>query len=309
MSAWVMNAGGRAPASHGFSPALEGAHKAGGRLRWHGGIATVAVHGLLLLALLGTRSHAPLPKVATVPPSSMQWVAVRPLFEPSSWATPAAPTTRTTPAVVASLAAPPAIPVLPIPTIGMDVSPERHPSESQPVATALGSDVRPQVPLQPSGASPRVADVSGTTGSTTEAAPSAPTSVPAHSGVMATAVPPTQLLAAARSDPATAQDQPATVPANYQQCRDSQTARHYPALLRERGVQGLVRLRVKVDENGRAAEVLIANGSGFRLLDEAARRVAESCPYVPARRGDQRMVSWIDYAVRFALQPAAPGSL
>ncbi|MBB3195114.1 energy transducer TonB [Roseateles terrae] len=116
--------------------------------------------------------------------------------------------------------------------------------------------------------------------------------------IAATAAP-----SAARSALPDTSPQPASFPANHQQCQDTQTARFYPALLRDRGVQGLVRLRVKVDDNGRAAEVLIADGSGFRLLDEAARRVAESCPYVPAREGGQRVSSWIEYAVRFALSP------
>lgn len=97
---------------------------------------------------------------------------------------------------------------------------------------------------------------------------------------------------------------PAALPADHRLCSERQTARHYPAMLRERGIQGLVRLRVKVDADGRAAEVVVSGGSGWRLLDEAARRVAESCPYIPARRGDQRLVSWVEYPVRFALQPS-----
>lgn len=97
---------------------------------------------------------------------------------------------------------------------------------------------------------------------------------------------------------------PAALPADHRFCSERQTARHYPALLRERGIQGQVVLRVKVDTEGRASEVLISGGSGWRLLDEAARRVAESCPYIPARRGEQRLVSWVEYPVRFALQPS-----
>ncbi len=97
---------------------------------------------------------------------------------------------------------------------------------------------------------------------------------------------------------------PAELPADHRLCSERQTARHYPAMLRERGIQGLVRLRVKVDADGRAAEVVVSGGSGWRLLDEAARRVAASCPYIPARRGDQRLVSWVEYPVRFALQPS-----
>jgi len=97
---------------------------------------------------------------------------------------------------------------------------------------------------------------------------------------------------------------PAALPADHRVCSERQTARHYPALLRERGIQGRVVLRVKVDAEGRASEVVISGGSGWRLLDEAARRVAESCPYIPARRGEQRLVSWVEYPVRFALQPS-----
>ncbi|WP_343638558.1 energy transducer TonB [Roseateles sp.] len=97
---------------------------------------------------------------------------------------------------------------------------------------------------------------------------------------------------------------PAALPADHRVCSERQTARHYPALLRERGIQGRVVLRVKVDVEGRASEVVISGGSGWRLLDEAARRVAESCPYIPARRGEQRLVSWVEYPVRFALQPS-----
>jgi len=88
-------------------------------------------------------------------------------------------------------------------------------------------------------------------------------------------------------------------------CTEQQLARHYPSLLRERGIEGQVMLRVKVDEQGHAAEVQVQGGSGWRLLDEAAQRLALGCPYVPARRGGQTLSSWVEYPVRFALN--APG--
>jgi len=105
---------------------------------------------------------------------------------------------------------------------------------------------------------------------------------------------------AALSAPA---DQAAHPPARA--CTEQALARHYPPLLRERGIEGQVLLRVKVDEHGRAAEVHVQGGSGWRLLDEAALRLAQSCPYMPARRGDQTLSSWVEYPVRFAL--SAPG--
>ena len=92
------------------------------------------------------------------------------------------------------------------------------------------------------------------------------------------------------------------MPADHRACSARQIDRHYPGLLRDRGIEGRVVLRVKVDTDGHAAEVVVAGGSGWRLLDEAARRVAESCPFIPARRGDQRLASWVEYPVRFALQ-------
>lgn len=96
--------------------------------------------------------------------------------------------------------------------------------------------------------------------------------------------------------------QPAALPPEHGSCSARGVERHYPSLLRERGVEGQVLLRVQVDEQGRATEVVVQGGSGWRLLDEAARRIALACPYVPARRGDERLVAWVEYPVRFALR-------
>lgn len=94
---------------------------------------------------------------------------------------------------------------------------------------------------------------------------------------------------------------PATLPPDHQACRAQQAERHYPALLRDRGIEGRVIVRVRVDEDGRAAEVQVQAASGWRLLDEAARRVAAACPYKPARQGEQRLAAWIEYPIRFSL--------
>lgn len=75
----------------------------------------------------------------------------------------------------------------------------------------------------------------------------------------------------------------------------------YPPLLRERGVEGVVRLLVRVSAQGRAAEARVAQGSGFRLFDEAAVQRAMACRFVPAQRGDEAVEAWVDFAVRFAL--------
>jgi periplasmic protein TonB len=111
---------------------------------------------------------------------------------------------------------------------------------------------------------------------------------------------------------ATAQPLPPTAAASYREvalppdhraCSERSVSSLYPAMLRQRGIEGQVLLRVQVDENGHASAVQVRQGSGWRLLDEAARLVAMACPFVPARRGDQNLASWVEYPVRFALDP------
>ena len=80
----------------------------------------------------------------------------------------------------------------------------------------------------------------------------------------------------------------------------------HPPLLRERGIEGVVRLRVWVDELGRAGEVLLTASSGFRLFDEAAMAQVRHCPFQPARRGQTVQASWVEFAVRFALKQGEP---
>ncbi|MDH0863379.1 energy transducer TonB [Mitsuaria sp. GD03876] len=238
------------------------------RPRWRGWAVTAAVHAALLLALAS--AFAPRPKAA-IP------LTISARLLPSS----AAPAPTTTPVPVelprAMLSAPP-VPDIPPPTVQIEATP--------PVSVAT-------TPLRfdPPGASaPAIAaELSSAT------APR-PVAVAAVTAVAATTMPPPPVPVPSET--------PAGLPADHRLCSERQTTHHYPAMLRERGIQGQVLLRVKVDAEGRAAEVVVAGGSGWRLLDEAARRVAESCPYIPARRGDQRLVSWVEYPVRFALQPS-----
>lgn len=81
----------------------------------------------------------------------------------------------------------------------------------------------------------------------------------------------------------------------------------HPPLLRERGIEGLVRLRVWVDELGRAGEVLLTGSSGYRLFDEAAIAQARRCPYEAAWQQGRAVASWVEFPIRFALDPSAGG--
>lgn len=75
----------------------------------------------------------------------------------------------------------------------------------------------------------------------------------------------------------------------------------YPALLRDRGIEGLVRVQVRVTPQGRAAEARVVLGSGWRLFDEAAVQRALACRFLPARSGESAVEAWVDFPVRFAL--------
>lgn len=75
----------------------------------------------------------------------------------------------------------------------------------------------------------------------------------------------------------------------------------YPILLREQGVGGVVWLRVWVDSAGRPVEIKLAKGSGYRLLDDAALRSVKSWRFIPAKHGEQRLASWVEFPIRFTL--------
>lgn len=141
----------------------------------------------------------------------------------------------------------------------------------------------------------------------------APEPVSAASAAMATlpTIPPTNsttvTAAAALPQAPAVQAAPAyqgvALPAEHRACSERSVSSLYPVMLRQRGIEGQVLLRVQVNEHGHASAVQVQQGSGWRLLDEAARLVAQACPFVPARRGDQNLASWVEYPVRFALNP------
>ncbi len=138
--------------------------------------------------------------------------------------------------------------------------------------------------------------------------PAAPVVPPVAPPVAAPASPALATLAFAapaagpRAEPPTVASLPAAEPVLAPARRAACAPAPHPPLLRERGIEGAVRLRVWVDELGRAGQVRLSQGSGFRLFDEAALAQASQCPYHPARRGDQAIGSWVEFTVRFALR-------
>lgn len=75
----------------------------------------------------------------------------------------------------------------------------------------------------------------------------------------------------------------------------------YPAVARERGWQGTVKLRIELLANGRVGEVEVAQSSGYPVLDEAALRSVRGWRHRPATEDGVPVTRKIDFDVEFAL--------
>lgn len=78
----------------------------------------------------------------------------------------------------------------------------------------------------------------------------------------------------------------------------------YPRSARRRGVEGLVKVRVDVSEDGRALAVVLEQSSGHDSLDQAALDAVVLWRFVPARRGGVPVSDVIIVPVRFTLLAA-----
>lgn len=73
----------------------------------------------------------------------------------------------------------------------------------------------------------------------------------------------------------------------------------YPARALELGQQGEALVRVRLDTDGSAAEILLWRGSGFELLDRAALAAVRGWQFLPAIRDGHAVAAWVEIPVRF----------
>ena len=76
----------------------------------------------------------------------------------------------------------------------------------------------------------------------------------------------------------------------------------YPELARQMRQEGLVLLGVDVNAQGLPDKVVIAQSSGFRLLDQAALRAVSRWKFQPGRIGEFSKESEVTVPVRFRLE-------
>jgi protein TonB len=73
----------------------------------------------------------------------------------------------------------------------------------------------------------------------------------------------------------------------------------YPPRALELGQQGEALVRVRLDQDGSAAEILLWRGSGFELLDRAALAAVRGWQFLPAVRDGHAVAAWVEIPIRF----------
>ncbi|OHC65940.1 MAG: TonB C-terminal [Rhodocyclaceae bacterium] len=76
----------------------------------------------------------------------------------------------------------------------------------------------------------------------------------------------------------------------------------YPPLSRRMGEEGKVILRVSVNPQGSADSVEIRTSSGSQRLDESAQKTVRNWKFIPAKRGDIAVQSWVLVPIIFKLE-------
>lgn len=76
----------------------------------------------------------------------------------------------------------------------------------------------------------------------------------------------------------------------------------YPPMARRMGEEGKVILRVSVTPQGSADVVEIKTSSGSPRLDESAQKTVRTWKFIPAKRGDSAVQSWVLVPIIFKLE-------
>ena len=119
--------------------------------------------------------------------------------------------------------------------------------------------------------------------------------VSAASGVSASPGP------AATGSPPAAPVAPAYTPPGYAAAYLDNPRPAYPLLARRRGLEGTVRLEVRVSADGIPTSVKVRESGGHDTLDEAALTAVWHWRFVPARRGGEAVEAGIVVPIRFRL--------
>ena len=157
----------------------------------------------------------------------------------------------------------------------------QKPPEAKPLPMA-----KPQPVKQPRLPTPKATTPLIEATTSTAPAPSAPVAVPQESKPAPPAPPAEAPIKQARFD------------ADYLK----NPAPAYPPLSKRMGEEGKVILRVLVNPQGTADNVEIKTSSGSPRLDESAQKTVRTWKFIPAKRGDEPVQSWVLVPIIFKLE-------
>lgn len=92
------------------------------------------------------------------------------------------------------------------------------------------------------------------------------------------------------------------IPARFDVAHLNNPQPDYPLLSKRLREQGEVILRVYVTSEGSAGPVEIHTSSGYSRLDNAAKRAVERWRFMPARKGDRPVDTWVLVPIRYSLK-------
>lgn len=76
----------------------------------------------------------------------------------------------------------------------------------------------------------------------------------------------------------------------------------YPRIAKKSGWEGTVLVRVTVETNGRASQVVVSRSSGRKVLDDAAVKAVRRWSFRPARDGNIPIRTKVVIPIRFSLK-------
>lgn len=174
------------------------------------------------------------------------------------------------------------------------------PEEPPPLAAADLKEVTPPKPVKPPKPQPpppSAAQPKTKQAASANPAPTRPAQKPAV----------TQTESAPNTGTATvtqtaAAQQPAIVWEHHPRFRTPPRPAVYPPRAIELGQQGEALVRVRLQPNGEAAEILLWRGTGHEMLDKAALAAVRGWHFLPAMRQGRAVAAWVEIPVRFHLR-------
>lgn len=139
-----------------------------------------------------------------------------------------------------------------------------------------------------------------------EKAISAPTPVPVMQPVAEQAAQQAPVAVAPPAPPSPAPLQPAAEPVieppRYNAAYLSNPPPAYPLAARRRGVEGTVLVRAEISAGGECQRAELKKTSGHEMLDQAALEAVKKWHFLPAKRGSQAVVAWVEVPITFKLE-------